>query len=112
MAWLFLLSAKRLALRWRIAIHTSASGSRGKELEASEIVQRSHSHSRNIGAGQLADRRAVWSGQSAWITPNHADLQDAKAWNRSTSAPGRAPHSAVGGWTALRICELLRKRRA
>jgi hypothetical protein len=34
-----LLSAKRLALRWRIAIHTSASGSRDKELEASEIVE-------------------------------------------------------------------------
>jgi formate hydrogenlyase transcriptional activator len=34
--------------------------------------------------------------QSAWITPNHPDLQDAKAWNRSTPAPGRAPHSAIG----------------
>src|SRR5580658_7543467 len=48
MAWLFLLSAKRLALHWRIAIHTSASGSRDKELEASacwltEIVERPHS---------------------------------------------------------------------
>ena len=32
---IFSLSAKRLTLRWRIAIHTSASGSRDKELEAS-----------------------------------------------------------------------------
>src|SRR5580658_9432694 len=40
MAWLFLRSARRLALRWRIAIHTSASGSRDKELEASMPVDR------------------------------------------------------------------------
>jgi hypothetical protein len=38
-----LLSAKRLALRWRIAIHTSASGLRDKEPEASKIVERPHS---------------------------------------------------------------------
>src|SRR5580658_3606931 len=48
MAWLFSLSARRLALRWRIAIHTPASGSRDIELDASacwliEIVERPHS---------------------------------------------------------------------
>src|SRR5580658_2846266 len=47
MPWLFLLGAKRRALRWRIAIHTSGSGSRDKELEASEIVERPYSQRTN-----------------------------------------------------------------
>ena len=58
----------------------------GRETELGERFphacrRQSGAYSRNIGAGQLADRRAEGSGQPAWITTHHAALQDAKAWN-------------------------------